>query len=49
MRIRLLGSIGMTLWAAVVASGQAPAVGLPPDLRARVQDALFDAVSSIRG
>ena len=49
MRIRPLGGIGMSFLAAALATAQAPATGLPPELRARVQDGRFDPVSSIRG
>jgi hypothetical protein len=49
MRGRRLVIMGISLGAAATAAGQAPAAGLPEDLRAHVRDARFDAVSSVRG
>jgi len=48
MRGRLLCVIGVGLWSATPVARQAPAV-LPGELRAHVQNARFDVVSSIRG
>ena len=49
-RTRLLCSIGVSLWSAVVAGNQAaPPVALSGELRAHVQDERFGIVTSIRG
>src|SRR5688572_21931498 len=47
---RLLCAIGVTLWSAVLAAGQAtPPAALPAELRTQVQDGRFGIVTSIRG
>ena len=49
-RTRLLCAIGVSLWSAVVAGGQAAApVALSRELRAHVKDERFEIVTSIRG
>ena len=49
-RTRLLCSIGVSLWSAVVAGNQAaPPVALSGELRAHMQDERFGIVTSIRG
>ena len=48
--MRLLCAIGVSLWSATTAAGQAaPPAALPVELRAHVQDERFGIVSSIRG
>lgn len=50
MRARMLWVIGVCLWsAATVARQVAPPAALPVELRAHLQNARFDVVSSIRG
>jgi hypothetical protein len=49
-RIRVLCTIGVSLWSAAVAGSQAPASGaLSATLRARIQDGPFGIVTSVRG
>jgi len=49
-RLRLLCAIGVSVWPAVIASGQTTApVELPAALRAHVKDERFGIVTSIRG
>ena len=50
MRTRLLCAIGVSLWSATTAAGQAASpTALPGELRAHVEDERFGIVSSIRG
>ena len=50
MRARLLCAIGVSLWSATTAAGQAALpTALPDELRAHVQDERFGIVSSLRG
>ena len=49
MSARLIAIIVVSLWGATPSAAQAPTAGLPRELRARVQEGRFDAVSSIRG
>jgi len=45
----LLGAMAITLWTLLAAGSQAPAAVLPASLRAHVQEARFDIVTSVRG
>ncbi|HEV8393517.1 MAG TPA: hypothetical protein VGQ37_04550 [Vicinamibacterales bacterium] len=50
MQARLLYALGLGLWSATAGAHQAAApAALPGELRGHVQNARFDAVSSIRG
>ena len=50
MRARLLCAIGVSLWSATTAAGQAASpTALPGELRAHVEDERFGIVSSLRG
>jgi hypothetical protein len=50
MRVRLLCAIGVGLWSAATAAGQAtPPLTFPRELRGHLQNERFDVVSSLNG